>query len=331
MQKLLIGIVLSTLVFTAVMAGSFEDDLRKLAEDNAKNYISPLITAFGTNMNAGLYHNAKPHKLLGFDITISFMGAMVPDDALTYTFAIPDSVPFPLTNPDFKISTGNLYTDAALEAPTIFGKDGTWTISPDSSELVNLIGYAPTQEEIDTISFTVPPGIDFTTFPTLMPQVSLGLPMKSEVMLRYFPKTKINDDVGEFSFWGIGIKHSLSQYIPLCPVNIAGQLVYQSLEVGDILTSTHTNFNIQVSKTFLIITPYAGLGIEQSNMEVEYTIEGTGSYFDGQEVKFDIDGDNQFHARVGLAFKFMPFVGVNADYAIGDYNVFTLGAYFSFR
>ena len=334
MKKFLFAVTASLLIIGLAHA-AFDDDLKKLAEENGKNYIQPFATAFGTNMNSGLFHTARPHRLLGFDIKVSFMGAMIPDEALTYTFAIPDSIPFDT----LMISTENFYGYKDFVAPTVFGSNELTEIPPDEAALLNSLedafGYQPADSIVDqaknAATLILPPGVDFSIFPLAMPQVSVGLPLKSEIMLRFYPKSKINDDIGEFGFFGIGLKHSISQYIPLCPVKIAAQFVYQRLEVGDIIKSTHTNLNLQVSKSLILITPYAGIGIETSDMEIEYTIESPGSYLDGQTVKFDIEGENSMHFRAGLNINLIPFLGFNAEYAFGKYNVFTLGAYFSFR
>jgi len=41
-------------------------------------YIKPYANAFGADLNAAWYSTAKPHKLLGFDLTASVSAAFVP-------------------------------------------------------------------------------------------------------------------------------------------------------------------------------------------------------------------------------------------------------------
>ena len=57
-----------------VMAGGVADASMLLTE-----YIKPYANSLGANLNGGWYNTAKPHKLGGFDITISASMAFVPN------------------------------------------------------------------------------------------------------------------------------------------------------------------------------------------------------------------------------------------------------------
>jgi hypothetical protein len=232
-----------------------------------------------------------------------------------------------------------------LEAPTVFGIDTLREISPNLDSLEQVledsfgipVGTIPTadlQALAAQATFPLPPGVDLDLMPLAMPQFSLGLPMKTEVLLRYMPTYNV-PDVGDINFLGLGVKHMVSQYIPACPVDISVQYVYQKLEVGDILSSTHTCLNVHASKKIPLlitsITPYVGLGIESSNLSVDYVITGSGNpLIDGTPIKFDIKGDNSFRPRVGFSTRIL-FFKVSADYAFGDYNVASLGVILSIR
>jgi len=344
-MKTVLTIIFSLiLTCSLVYGGNFQDELQKLAEANAKLYMQPGATAFGTNMNSGLFYRAKTHGVLGFDVGVRAMMAFVPDDDLEYDFQLPSAIPItvPGVSEPFEIPTSSLFSNPDLIAPTVFGSDdGHWiNADPDAIEqalsdsLGIPIGTLSTSELLalaEQVMIYVPPGIDLTTIPFLMLQGSVGLPMNSEIMLRLVPPTKIAGDIGEISLFGFGIKHSLSQYIPMCPVHIAGQFSYQSLKVGDVIESNHTSFYAIASKSFIVVEPYIGLGFEKSTLSVDYTIDYPANpLIDGTKVSFDLDGDNSFHARFGMNVKFL-LLGINAEYALGNYNVATLGLYFSFR
>lgn len=343
MKKTLIALVAVALL-ASVSFADFQEDLQQLMGDNAENYLAPFVTAFGTNMNGGLFHTAKPHKMLGFDVGIRMMGASIPDDAMTYTFQLPSEIAFtdPNSGNSMSISTALLYQNANLEAPTVFGPDSDEDviITPNEADVRNALGtemgippsLVPASLVSDVMTagtFPVPPGLDLEIAPLIMPQVSVGLPWKSEVLLRMMP-TYNSKEFGDINFFGLGFKHSISQYIPLCPVDISAQYVYQSLTVGDLLESTHTALNVHASKKFSVIlfsiTPYVGLGIESSNLKVDYLIEGTGNpSIDGTPVSFDLDGDNGFRGRVGFSTRILLFK-LYADYSfIGDYGGYTAG------
>ena len=346
MKKLLISF-LTIAMLCSVASADFLEDLQTLASENAEDYLSPFVTSFGTNMNNGLYHTAKPHKLFGFDVGIRMMGAMTPDDAMTYTFAFPQNVPIvnPMSGGTLLVPTSTLYPDPALfEAPTVFGGEGH-AIAPDINALEQVLfdslgiplgTFSPTQlqQMADQSTFEVPPGLDLEVAPLVMPQFSMGLPFESEVLLRYMPEIDLND-YGKVTFWGLGLKHSISQYLPMVPVDISAQFVMQQLKIGDILESKHTAFNVHASKklsmVLLSITPYVGLGMESSDLSVDYTIEGTGNpLLDGVPVKFDLDGDNGFRGRIGFSTRLLLFK-LYADYSfIGDYSGYSAGLMLSF-
>ena len=350
MKKILIVLLAMTFIASISYAGDIEEEIKKLANDNAENYLQPFITAFGTDMNSGLFHTAKLHDILGFDVGIRMMGAMIPDDAMYYDFALPATVPLinPVTMTDtLYLNSITLFGNADTKAPTVFGPDGHMISSDSASIRVALEDQNLSALAIDAIFQTygadslasliaipVPPGIDFNVMPMVVPQVGLGLPFKTEVLLRWAPTYNV-PDVGDIGFFGIGVKHQVSKYIPLCPVDITAMYAYQSLKVGDILTSTHTAFNVHVSKKIPLlitsITPYIGVGFESSSLDVKYTIEGTGNpLIDGTPISFSLDGDNGFRTRVGFSMRLMLFK-IYADYALGDYNAYSAGFMLSIR
>ena len=338
MKKLFI--LALVLVFSSSFAfadDSFQEELQKLAEVNARGYIFPAPTAFGSAINSGLFHTANTHApFLGFDISFKMMLAMVPDEDMIYDFALLDPIDFNYMGYDLSFSPADIYDN---EAPTVFGEDKDELLA-DPALVAGALeaqgGPTLTEEQIQQLindyilPISIPPGYDIKGLPLLVPQVSFGLPMKSEVMLRFFPKTEINKDMGKFGFFGIGLKHSISQYIPLFPVSVSVQFAYQSISFGDIITSNHTAFNLIASKGLVLFTPYMGLGFESSSFELDYTYYNPNIPNDpGTPIKFDLDGENNFHMRFGVNFKLL-IIGINAEYAIGKYDVATVGAYVTF-
>lgn len=341
-----------------VYSESFTEQLKKLANENAQGYINPFVTAFGTGLNSGLYHTAKTHGILGFDLGLKVALVSIPDDAMTYDFYVGESLTLPvdpnlgLPNDEITLNPTNIYPDRTT--PTVFGENEGRTLDPtgaeqeiidaltaagvsaaqitdlqNSGELANMVSNIP--------SLMTVPGVNLDALPLMVPQVSVGLPMKTEVMLRYFPKVEVSTEIGEVSFLGLGVKHSISQYIPFSGflVDITGQFAWQQFKVGDILEASNMAFNVHASKRFgfgVSITPYVGLGYETSNLKIDYTIDtgNAGDPLNGEHVSFDIDGDNGVRltggVRLGLAV-----ITINADYSIGDYNAASLGVGFTLR
>ena len=348
MKKILIVSLTLLFCFSISYGESFQEELQRLAGENAKGYLTPFSTAFGSNLNSGLFHSAKPHKVLGFDLGVKIMFASVPDEDMMFDFAMPTTpIDVDYMGQTFSISPADVYPEN-VEAPTVFGEGDAGGVLPDTARIREaltlqdpLIGANIPPDQLQLLAdempeLYLPPGFDIPGLPMVIPQVSVGLPMKTEVLLRFMPATKISDDMGEFGFFGIGVKHSISQYIPMFPVAVSVQYAYQSLKFGDIITSNHTSFGIMASKGLLLITPYAGLTFESSTLSVDYTytnpdpVAALTDPLHNTNIKFDLDGDNSFHARFGFKLSLL-ILGLNAEYAIGTYNVATVGLFLQLR
>ena len=353
-----------TLTLVGTAAGGFLEELKKMAEENARGYIGPFCTGFGTAMNSGLYHTARVHGTLGFDLSFKFMWVTVPDKALTYNFFITDQLDLPIPanvanafniGSELPVNVASVYPSES-EVPTIFGDKNGVEIKPnaayaDAALMSALVAQGKTQADVDLLKTGSPQlwsslinafptyeikGIGFSSVPLFIPQLSVGLIKDTEFMFRFFPKTELNEDIGEIGFLGIGIKHGVDQWIPvpMFPFNITAQYIWQKLEVGDdLLSTTNSAFNIHASKKLGIgvsITPYLGLGFESSKMSVKYEITGTGTNLDGTPVDFELEGDNGFRTTLGLRIG-LPTFTINVDYSIGEYNTISAGLGLSIR
>lgn len=180
-------------------SGQFDnvDFLRAGAADGIKiiqAYISPWANAFGAGLNGSWYNTAKPHKLGGFDITAAFNIGIVPESAGTYDVG----------------SLGLTTLSGSGTASTISGPDAG---GPNLTKTVSGVQLA---------SFNLPPGTGWRYIPVPTAQVGIGLPFGTELKVRYMPKMNIKD--GDVGLWGIGLMHSIMQYIPgnkLLPVDVS--------------------------------------------------------------------------------------------------------------
>lgn len=285
---------------------SLEDKLANLAKEGGKDYLRPLVTAFGTDINTGWLFSAKASKPLRFGITLSGIASFVPDDDKTFIIENPDT---------------SIYKGESTETATVFGDKGGF--------------FAPKPEmpaEVDTL--WLPNGVDFDIAPIIAPQIFIGLPKGFEVTIRGLPPVKIDDEIGDLSFWGIGLKHEITTWIPLLPINIALQGAYQSINVGDVATAQSTLLNATISKEILSFTFYGGVGIEHttSNVDYKYTyleIVDDEPIEQEEKIEFDMDGENEFRFNAGLRYHFLLF-DLCADYSFGKYSVLRLGLGASF-
>jgi hypothetical protein len=288
-------------VNTAVSANLI-DMIKQMTEDNLKGYTQPLITSFGEATGSGLYHTAATHGLLGFDIGLKAMWVPIPESAKTFIAKV-----MVLSLHD----TSFIYETTA----TVFGKSG------------------PDQVSIPPNSFAIPPtfpgGFNLPGFPFLMPQLSVGLIKGTEVMVRYIPISFKGADVQIF---GAGLKIGLNKLLnlKLLPVDVAVQGAYQVFNIGDIIKSSTFSANVHASKTFLVLTPYIGLGYEKTKMNFEYTFSYQLPEPTDVPIKVFITGENHFRAVVGMTLK-LAILMIHADYNIAKYPSFNGGIGLSLR
>ncbi len=322
MKKIFLSLLL--IIFVTSLFAGVQEKLEQFGKDNGLLYVKPLVTAFGTTMNTGLFNTAKVLKPFTFGLNVNTMLAFVPDEDKTFLPTRPD-----IYLPGTEIY---LYEEPTDETATVFGEDGI--LIEHNSDL----NYIPAADSLD---IQMPNGANLPVVPFLMPQFNLGLPYGNEIMIRGFPKVEINKDVGDFGFWGVGLKHSVSQYIPLVPIDLAVQIAYQNLYVGDILEFTNFNANLEISKKLLMWTLYGGMGLDKTDVAADYTYTYTtlvedentpGVYFPGteeQHIKFDVEGDNNFRTTFGIRYSLL-LLKLYADYSISKYNVFNAGIGISF-
>lgn len=177
-------------LFSLQSFSQFEDVdfLRTAPADGVKYmeaYISPWANAFGAGLNGGWYNTAKPHKLGGFDITLNASVGIVPTSAQTFDAS--------------KIGLSSSITGAGISS-TVAGPGKAGPLMSYSSNGVTLA------------SFSAPQGADWRYIPVPTAQIGVGLPFGTELKVRFVPKINISD--GNVSLWGVGLVHSILQYLP---------------------------------------------------------------------------------------------------------------------
>jgi hypothetical protein len=305
--------------------------LSRVAGQNAVNYFSPVLSAWGADLNSGLYHSADLHDILGFDIGVKVGAVMVKDEDRVFDLVLPDQMSFSYGGSRYTLNAGIDYDKVTAGAPTALGDPiGKAVTVRSTSALVPLRGQ--------TI-FTSPRGYDMKIAPLLMPQASVGLPFGLEVIGRFVPNTTLANDAGKVNFIGFGIRHSIDQYIPLCPIDIGIHFVTQKLTISDmndqkIIGASGIAYGIEVSKSLVLFTVYGGYQIERSEWDVEsYTPDPSLTQFVGTPLKIDglhIDGKNVSRTHVGVRL-LLAFINIHADYSFATQPVIAAGIGISLR
>lgn len=150
-----------------------------------------------------------------------------------------------------------------------------WSLLSDSMKatISNAIKQFPT-------IYTLPDGADLQRIYAVVPQFEIGSIYGTELMLRVIPPVDWGPTIGKFAFWGVGLKHSISQYFPERWFDLACQIVYQGTNLKNKVGVTQAtlnangtiwNFNLQASKQFdNILDIYGGVSYDLFNINTDY-------------------------------------------------------------
>jgi hypothetical protein len=318
---------------TMFSAGLYAQDdlstqLTKVAGTNAVNYLAPLFSAWGADLNSGFYHSADLHEVLGFDIGLKAGIVLVKDQDKVFDFVLPDHI----TYNGVTLQAGVDYDNVIPGSPTAVGASTGKTVAvkvKQTSSFVPLRGQT-------ILNFTTPQGFDMKSVPLLMPQAAIGLPFGLEVVGRFVPNITLPNNVGKVNFIGFGLRHSLDQYIPLMPIDVSIHFMTQKLTISDmndnkILGASGIAYGMEVSKSLVLFTLYGGYQIEKSSWTLEpYSYSDPSTPVSVKVPGFSVDGQNtsRFHAGVRVL---LLVVNIHADYSFAKQPVVTAGVGISFR
>ncbi len=291
-KRLLAGFVLLPLL---VGSGRAQSDLEKIIRqqdaENVKGYVQPIADLFGANMNAGFIRNARIPET-GFNIRFDIIGmvGLVSSDQETYMAQDPWGGKF--------------------QTATIFGKKGGSSPNP----------LAPTDT---TQAFRGSDGLFSTSiFPFATPQLTIGHIFGTEASIRYVPIPEISK-LPKITLFGIGVRHSISQYFDAFPVDLAAGFLYNSFTVGDIISVKGYGFTLQGSKELTILVLYGGVQFEKSTLTLTYTSTVSGN------VNVELEGSNVVRGVVGAGLN-LGFLKIFADANFGAITSFSGGIGFGF-
>lgn len=283
-------------------AQDIEERIKKYADDFVKGYMGPFVDAFGASLNSGWYHTADVDDGLSLFVGTKIMIMPIPTSSKTFQYKSP-------------------YDGITQDIPTVFGSD------VDEVQISNT-GFQGGPPIPNPSPATYPKGLGINAVPMIVPHISVGNIFNTRAMLRYFPSTKVGD-FGKFEFFGFGAQHSVSQYLPPLPLDIAGNFSYQSMKLGEFLSSSAFTIGAQASKSISILTGYFGLAIESSSMSFSYETPPISDPDNPTQTitkkfEFDISGKNNFRATVGIGLDLLIFK-LHADYSLASQPVATIG------
>jgi hypothetical protein len=206
-----------------------------------------------------------------------------------------------------------------------------------------------TKQGTPTEVFQFPGGTGLKLIPLLTPQLKVGALWGTELIFRYVPPIKLNDEIGDLKLVGIGAKHSVSQWLPGptpagasgsggFPLDLSVGLMYQDFSIkdtagGDFIKTKAFNIGVQASKTLLLFTVYGGVGYETATTNISYNYQPKSAFAGGlnplTEKLEDIKGDNTFRLTAGLRLHAF-FLDAFAEYSVASQPVASAGLALSF-
>lgn len=340
-----------------IIQAAATEEGRQDANTLLQAYFEPVGSGFGTDLNTGWFNTAKPHSVLGFDLTVSASVARVPGADRSFDVQ--------------QLSLNELeYVEEESSSPvtpTAFGGD-------ESNTTMGVYYTHPqTGEEELLFDFEMPRGTDVPYVPAPMVQASVGIIKGTDVSVRYVPPLSLGNDI-DLDLWGMGLKHEITQWLPgggLIPVDISLQAGFTKLnssiafdvepEQGpDVkndypddtwngqkaaLSTNAFTVNALVGKTLPFISVYGGIGYETSNLSISspgsypVTVPNENYPEEPQPKKIEkIDNpidisysdNNSFRGLVGTRIKLAIF-NITASYTLSKYPVGQVGVGFSFR
>ena len=283
--------VLAAACVAAPAIAQLQDNLGALTGDNAKGYLGPLPKALSGTLNAAIFQSGKVAKA-GVHLTVGvhLMGVSFDDNDRTYS---------PTDPPGFQ-------STSAVKAPTVIGDPNA---VPQSGQGGTTLYH--------------PGGFDIGEFAVAVPQVTIGSVMGTSAVVRWISLDLGDSDFGKLDLLGIGGQHSISQYVPGLPVDVAAGVFYQTFNMSDDLIKTKVfHFDVTANKGFSMVQPYVGVGFDTFDMKSKYTDSTT-----GETIKVDFDKESNAHLTIGALLN-LPVVKIHGEFNAAAANGAAVGLSF---
>lgn len=315
--------------------------LQLVGKDYADSYTQPITDAFGGGMNAGLFKTADvgdgfvPGLPFNVYLGVSATGTLMASSDKRFTPPAAETVTTTVTQGGQQVDrTLEIAVEGTNSVPAAFGS----TETPNGDLVVRDQGTGNVVARAQ-----LPPGlVDTPVAPLLIPELAVGSLLGTDAQIRYLPDTRFKS-YGTVGLFGVAVRHSISQYIPLSPLSIAVQGSWQQFslgakppagvsadEVGDIFDASGWAVNLQASKSLPVapLTFYGGLQYEKFNVTYDYVFEptGTGTFAGNEPIGITLEQSAANNVRGIVGFRLTAaFLQFNADYAVASNDVFTFG------
>ncbi len=315
-----VGALLLTLPATASAqtadGESVSDRLTELTDTNSRLYLHPISSGLGAGLNSGFFQTADSGDGIHVSVGVQVSGSLIPRDGDTFQPELPGSVTI----------QGRTFSDPygsgdTIITPTAAGEGQGRLLEPSGEAEAALqdIGEDPADYAI-----RFPDGFDIPAVPIVLGEATLELPTGTGVMVRLLPEVNVSDEVGPISSYGLGVRQSVTAFLDRPPVDVAVAAGHQELTLGDVVDASGTSVDLTVSKDLDLITVFASGGFEDTDVDVEYTLENAvdvpGQSTGSRTVAFQDDGENSSRFTGGVHMNL--FVArLSISYTTSSYDV----------
>ena len=283
MKKLYLSLVAFLLLFASLKVkaqNGFSDIIKVSPADATKlltAYGQPLFKGFGAGMNGGWANTAKVKKTLHFELRITASAAFTPASDKTFDVT--------------KIGLSNNVQPESGQSPI------AQSITGDKNTSGPIMDIYDASHSHVVSSFTMPSG-KLPVIPSPQLQLTVGLPERTDLTIRYIPNIKVGNDVGSVNMIGFGLKHDLTKYIfgakrIIVPFDLSVLFAYSRMNLSADLNvqpddgamhdpndaNTNTDFSNQhtdghfssflgeaiISKKLLFFTPFLAVGFNTAH------------------------------------------------------------------
>jgi len=328
--------------------GDLEQTLSNLSSTAVNAYISPAVSGFGSNLNSGWVSKLPSASKMSpyVDFKIIGMGSFFTNNEknffttsqVRFTDQQADEIlansGYYFPDPQYIILKNEMLSrdwTVNISGPTIIG-------SKNEKAKIEFPGDPSRGLQSHTVTIDQVKGLldNWKVFPSAAIQLTVGTVAGTNLSVRYLPDISktfgFNDQLGKFTFWGIGAIHNPGVWfmIPL-PVDLGVGYFYQKLTVGNIIESTNSQFGLYVSKSFglnIFFVPYAGITFESSKTKVSYEYNyGTTTGPSTLRINLDLEGENDAALLLGCNVK-ISAVNFNVDFKVAKTKTISAGISF---
>jgi len=281
------GVVIVSMVLAhaSPLRAQVDERLAAYTGRNAKGYLEPLVDAVRSNLNAGLFTTAYvPRRDFYVSLELIAMATFFDEESRTF----------------LATTEGDFLPETTAEAPTVIG----------DNEAVYVPGVAGTQ-------FAFPGGFDIDNIWFGAPQLRVGSIFGTEAMGRLILYDTGIEELGDLTVWGVGIRHSVSQYIDrMHPVDAALAVTYQAGDLVNeggnrVLKSSVLSASLHTGIALGGMYPYMGFTANWFDLDLHYEFEEDWGL---EPINLNFEYEEEFQLTLGISYR----LGVISAY--GEYN-----------